>query len=756
MMDERTLREILDEVAAEDAPHAAEMWPEVERRVRQQGKRRRFYHLRTRVLPAVAAAVAVLLLVGLYGAWLSGLRAETPEGETDSISQWAAEAGVEVERRVAIEQEQQTGPAQVIIDEMAVVPDALLVSGQLEIPEGARALEAGYPILWYGEERVLGAFEQGSITDQPETPFLLRFPRSAVAISEALLQFPPFFITEPEPLEIRLDLERMDEAPYTVRAGDYPLRFEETEATTGGFALRYQPENLAGARYLLGMEDLSIRDDQGNDYELTGGSNSFFEELQDQLVVRETTIHLDKAPAPEAEGLIIETSFAQRITDAAWFALDGSGASEPIRAVANRYYPHHQNGAYMAPAGDQLVDHKLLARLGMTVIAPGERAPDEAQIVYFHPDVINEETLPYISELYQAEKIVVVLNTPISELRPHVPVVRGGGWEDFPSEFFDGRYIVALYYYQERDERAGSRSVGRQYVKPEDFTLIPALIEQTFAAQEDGGQPAPSTAPAETSVPPTPTVTTTRPAPSTQLQVPEIKMTLQDVNYAPDETVVEVRTEIDGRSPPSIQPRGAGPVAWTLVDEQDRQYDGRRVRGGCDEEDNRLVCKDTFWFEPVADDAATLTLEVVGLDVRWPAGEPLVLDLQGRQHGDRWSHEEELSIMSMRVPLTEAAWVTDPDGLDGHLSLQITAPCVAQDAAQLLYLDTWLVGQRSGSDGVGAQSCDRPDAEQLVAAFTVDSLLDGRTPATLEIAVVEISGRIRLHGSWTLNWEVER
>ncbi|MFW5943532.1 MAG: hypothetical protein ACOCXI_17125, partial [Chloroflexota bacterium] len=724
MMDEQTLREILEEVAAEDAPRATGMWPEVQQRVQQQGERGRFYQLRSRLLPAVAAALAVFLLVGLYGAWLSGLRAETPDGETDRISQWAAEAGVEIERRVAIEQEQQTGLARVIVDEMAVAPDALLVSGRLEIPEGARALEAGYPILWVGEERVLGAFEEGNITDRPQTPFLLRFPRSTANVREAILQFPPFFITEREPVEIRIDLQRMAEASYTVRAGDYLLRFEETEATRGGdFAVRYQPGNLGSARYLLGADDLSVRDDQGHYYDLPGPSTSLFGELQDHLVVKETTIELDEAPAPEAAELIVETSSVQRITDPAWFALDGSDGAGFIRAVADRYYPHHLNGAYMAPADDQLLDHDLLARLGMTVIAPGERAPDEAQIVYFHPDVINEETLSYISELYQAGKIVVVLNTPTSELRPHVPV--SGDWNDFPPEYFDGRYIVALYYYQERDERAGSGSVGRYYVTPEDFMLIPAVIEQGFAAQEEGGQLPPSTPPVETSVPPTATMPTTRPTPDTQFQMPEIQMTLLDVDYAPDETVVEVRLEINGGSPPSIQPRSAGPAAWTLIDEQGRQYEGRRMRGNCDEEGDRLVCNDTLWFEPIADDAGTLTLEMASLGVRWPSSEPLLLDLQGRQPGDRWPLEEELNILGMTVPLTEAALVTDPQGPDGHLSLQIIAPCVTQNGAQLLYLDTWLVGQHSGNDGVGGQSCDSPDVEQLVAAFTVDALLDG-------------------------------
>lgn len=112
--------------------------------------------------------------------------------------------------------------------------------------------------------------------------------------------------------------------------------------------------------------------------------------------------------------------------------------------------------------------------------------------------------------------------------------------------------------------------------------------------------------------------------------------------------------------------------------------------------------------------------------------------------------------MGMTVPLTEAVLVTDPEGPDGHLSLQITAPCVTQDAAQLLHLDTWLVGQRSGSDGVGGQSCDRPDAEQLVAAFTVDAMLDGQAPASLQTAELDVAARIRLHGPWTLTWEVER
>lgn len=238
--------------------------------------------------------------------------------------------------------------------------------------------------------------------------------------------------------------------------------------------------------------------------------------------------------------------------------------------------------------------------------------------------------------------------------------------------------------------------------------------------------------------------------------MPQVTLTLEDVTFASDETVVEIRIEMDAEPPGQFQSHSANPVAWLLIDEQGRQSGGRRARGSCNEGDGRLVCQNTLWFEPVADDAETLTLEVASLDVRWPATEMVVVDLEGRQPGDRWPLDEELNIMGMTVPLTEAAWVTDPDAPDGYLSMQLVTPCVAQADVQLIYLETWVREQRSGSGGVGNQACDRPEAEQLVAAFTVDSLRDGRAPAALEKVEVDVHGRLPLQGPWTMTWNVER
>ena len=298
-----------------------------------------------------------------------------------------------------------------------------------------------------------------------------------------------------------------------------------------------------------------------------------------------------------------------------------------------------------------------------------------------------------------------------------------------------------------RSERVYVDTAGEIHLDSEQVLTLVAFVEtlpgETQALWEEAGAQ-------EVTIP----AMAARPAPVTLMEVPEIVVTLEEVIYRPHETEVFWRIEVTER-PSNDFGATVSLRRPVLIDDQGNRYEPQMGSGSSRVADGSVVGEGSTTFEPVSAEAITLTLET-DVELMWIAEERLVLNLQGHEPGDRWPLREEVVIKGMTVPVVEAAWVTDPNGEEGHLSLQIMTPCVAQADAELIYLELRPIVLRSGGGGVGNQFCSAPEAEQMIATFTLDSLLDERTPATLEMVELDVTGRFHLPGPWSVTWEVER
>lgn len=233
---------------------------------------------------------------------------------------------------------------------------------------------------------------------------------------------------------------------------------------------------------------------------------------------------------------------------------------------------------------------------------------------------------------------------------------------------------------------------------------------------------------------------------------PGITFTLRDVTRETHETAVSLAVTIAG-VPDGEGLTGASLANPVLIDEKGNRYLPGLGRGNSRKTATGLLLESTQTFQPGASAAEALTLQT-GLALYWPADGTITLDLRGREPGDRWAVNETIVVYGLPVSIVEAALVNDPDAPLGALSLQLIAPCVRENGVELFYLELMAEGAADMGDGPGGNACDNGQ-EQMVTTLTIESLLDGSAPDTLEAVVLQLSGSLYLVGPWELSLPVE-
>lgn len=231
---------------------------------------------------------------------------------------------------------------------------------------------------------------------------------------------------------------------------------------------------------------------------------------------------------------------------------------------------------------------------------------------------------------------------------------------------------------------------------------------------------------------------------------PGITLTFQNASYEAHQTTISLTLTISSGSGPEA--RGASQGQMLLFDDAGNQYRPTLGNARSENTPDGLVTEIIQAFEPgLLPEAQRLTLQT-GILLHWATVEPIILDLRGRQPGDRWPVNQTVEIYGIELPIEEAALLSDPDAPPGSLTIQLFAPCVQENGVQFNYLELLVSEGQDISRGPGDTNCWQD--EHLVASITVESLLDGRPPSTLQTATLHLVAQLELTGPWEFTWDV--
>jgi hypothetical protein len=738
MMDEKELGRLLEEVAEEEVPGSPGMWPEVERRLSRESRTvtlgERLFFLSERLLSG-AGALALLLVVALFASWLWFLG---PDGA--AVAPTATTAPQETVAVVA--------EATPTADEVAPAPDlsmlrgpgwVLLIEQHYDSPMATVDSETGEVINTQGDFlREVWALlnEEGLVTQQVTVIRDMQGNELQVSTWRDGVSRNLTLGMEQEMEELGPLLPWAD--PENAVYHD-PLVQEKVELVTlqrveqpPGEVLALLAQEVADAA----CENLALVDE--SEWE----ARALYERWLDGLV-------------QEANGRWLHTVIERRQNEA---AIPYENYEMPLATRSRGWTQLDEAGDIVARVG--ITDGPLGEVLRVGVVRDGwshdlvdeqvnayRAQPPDLDLGFFaNVDSMESERRGLAREEVMLDGKRAIRFTACQSYqgaRPRMgdlplPVVgeQRHLWLDAES----GQVL--------RSERVYVDTAGEIHLDSEQVLTTVSFVETLPAEaqvrwEEAGTQ--------EVTIPPE---LDDRPQ-TTPLRIPDVSLTVEDITYGAHETVVEMRIELQVAEE-HTQPKLVSPLSPELVDEHGNRYRWLLSRGGSVSANGngRWLSDVILTFEPVSAQAQTLTLRT-GLGMVWPASEPLVVDLQDRKLGDRWPLQQELIIGGMSVPVTEAAWVNDPGEADGHLTLQITAPCVVQPDYELVFLELLSQEAASGSDGVGGQPCGLDGAEEIVASLTIDSLLNGETPASLQSVTLFAEGRLHLTGPWSVTWDVE-
>lgn len=157
--------------------------------------------------------------------------------------------------------------------------------------------------------------------------------------------------------------------------------------------------------------------------------------------------------------------------------------------------------------------------------------------------------------------------------------------------------------------------------------------------------------PVETAV--TPTEVPDAPALTDQIYI-----TLQDVRYSSEATVIDLTVHTDARWVPDV-PTASPPLGlmardMQLTDSEGREYPGQGVWGGVatvDPATGKGLFDLSLQFGPIAPDAGQLALAFNLEFTNLPAAEVLTIALDGRQPGDTWTEAQAISFAGLPLDI---------------------------------------------------------------------------------------------------------
>lgn len=154
------------------------------------------------------------------------------------------------------------------------------------------------------------------------------------------------------------------------------------------------------------------------------------------------------------------------------------------RGEATTVFQHHQQAVLISPTDNQLVSYEEFQKIGIRILSsPAEfnqlEQNEEIKIIYIHPDAIAQFTDSDLQRVFEAGKIIVALNTPISTLAKKVDEYVD--MKDMPPQYYSIENYYTVSMIQSLDEptnQAEGLWVYSEFYTAEHFHLIAGLIER--------------------------------------------------------------------------------------------------------------------------------------------------------------------------------------------------------------------------------------------------------------------------------------
>ncbi len=217
----------------------------------------------------------------------------------------------------------------------------------------------------------------------------------------------------------------------------------------------------------------------------------------------------------------------------------------------------------------------------------------------------------------------------------------------------------------------------------------------------------------------------------------QIYISLQDVRYISEATVIDITVHTDARWVPNV-PTASPPLGLMardmhLTDSEGREYPGQGVFGGVatvDPATGKGLFDLSLQFGPIAPDAGQLTLAFNLEFTNLPAADMLTIALDGRQPGDTWTEAQAISFAGLPLDIDYTLTPHTGGPADALLLALHVAPPPWPDIRLIcltLYEDSQaldLINQCAASDGSISHhyALNEGLPAELVSLFTSASL----------------------------------
>lgn len=156
----------------------------------------------------------------------------------------------------------------------------------------------------------------------------------------------------------------------------------------------------------------------------------------------------------------------------------------PIKkGAASTIYEYHQKAVFVSPIDNLKIPQAEFRQIGVTIVQDNPQLLStlnswEVTIVYFHPVAFSEVQPDLLQKLYGDKKVIVVLDTPISQLYNKLAI--NPAVEDLRADYYINPAYFTVAMIQSNDDPAKS-AYGTwfyaDFFKIQDFKVVIGIIE---------------------------------------------------------------------------------------------------------------------------------------------------------------------------------------------------------------------------------------------------------------------------------------
>lgn len=163
------------------------------------------------------------------------------------------------------------------------------------------------------------------------------------------------------------------------------------------------------------------------------------------------------------------------------------------KGVALTIYEYHQKAVFVSPIDNLKIPQAEFRQIGVTIVQDNTQLLSilnnrEVTIVYFHPVAFSEVQPDLLQKLYRDKKVIVVLDTPISQLYDKLAI--NPAVEDLRADYYINPAYFTVAMIQSNDDPTKS-AYGTwfyaDFFKIHDFKIVISIIENRL--QDISAQP---------------------------------------------------------------------------------------------------------------------------------------------------------------------------------------------------------------------------------------------------------------------------